>query len=245
MGGLAEFRSHFRLPLIPPAMRHFVPLLFPVMLLPALLYAQGPKAGIMPSGTFYVSASAGLARSEDGLGFLVKRSASQWTPMANIGAGYRFNRVLGVELRSAYMLADLKAEGTLLSTNEPVNVTARHYSLVIGPIFHLPLSDRSEVYLGTGAGLLFSNTEMNSPSDPDLQTFTTNIGYMVTIGYARQLSGRVMATMQFDFSDPYGSAGVWEGDLGLLNIGIKYALGHVDRALSRGSGHDREHEERS
>ena len=202
MGRLAEFRSHFRLPNIPPAMPHFVHLLFPVMLLPGLLHAQGPKAGIMPSGTSYVSASAGLARSEDGLGFLVKRSASQWTPMAGIGAGYRFNRVLGIALRSACMLTDLQAEGTLISNNEPVNVTARHCSLVIGPIFHLPLSGRSEVYLGTGAGLLFSNTEMNSPSDPDLQTFTTNIGYMVTIGYARQLSRRVMTTMAYK-SNPW------------------------------------------
>jgi hypothetical protein len=209
-------------------MRLFIPLLFPAFLLPALLCAQGPKAGAMPSGTSYLSVSAGLARSEDGLGFLIKRSASQWTPMASIGAGYRFNRVLGIELRSAYMLTDLSADGTLISKNEPVSVTARHYSLVISPIFHLPLSGRSEVYLGTGVGLLFSNTEMNSASDPDLQTFTTNMGYMVTIGYARQLSSRVMATMQFDFSDPYGSEGVWEGDMGLLNIGIKYAFGHVE-----------------
>lgn len=71
------------------------------------------KAQTMPSKTIYLSASAGLARSEDGIKFLIKNSASQWTPMVNIGLGYRFNKYLGIEIHAATMLTTLKAEGTL------------------------------------------------------------------------------------------------------------------------------------
>jgi hypothetical protein len=31
-------------------------------------------------------------------------------------------------------------------------------------------------------------------------------------------------TAQFDFSDAYGSEDVWTGDLGLLNLGVKYSF---------------------
>jgi hypothetical protein len=56
-------------------------------------------AQALPNKTFYAHASAGLARSEDGLKFMVKpiESASQWTPQVNVGIGYRFNRYLGIE----------------------------------------------------------------------------------------------------------------------------------------------------
>lgn len=47
---------------------------------------------------------------------------------------------------------------------------------------------------------------------------------MVSLGYALRLTDKVAFTLQFDFSDPYGSEDVWEGDLGLLNAGIKYSL---------------------
>jgi hypothetical protein len=47
---------------------------------------------------------------------------------------------------------------------------------------------------------------------------------MVSLGYAYRLTEKVVFTVQFDFSDPYGSEDVWMGDLGLLNAGIKYSL---------------------
>jgi hypothetical protein len=47
---------------------------------------------------------------------------------------------------------------------------------------------------------------------------------MVSLGYAYRLTEKVVFTLQFDFSDPYGSEDVWTGDLGLLNAGIKYSF---------------------
>ena len=181
-------------------------------------------AQTLPNKTFYVHASAGLARSEDGLKFMVKESASQWTPKANLGVGYRFNKYLGIETHAATMLTSLKANGTLVLNNEKVEVTARHSNVMISPKFYLPLGDKSELFLRTGIGFLLSQSEINSPSNPDFKKSTSNIGYMVSLGYAHKLTDKVVFTLQFDFSDPYGSKDVWEGDLGLLNAGIKYSL---------------------
>ncbi|MFN5070448.1 MAG: outer membrane beta-barrel protein [Bacteroidota bacterium] len=181
-------------------------------------------AQTLPNKTLYTHASAGLARSEDGLKFMVKESASQWTPKANLGIGYRFNKYLGIETHAATMLTSLKAKGTLVLNNEKAEVTAIHSNVMISPKFYLPLGDKSEIFLRTGLGFLISQSEINSPSNPDLKKSTSNIGYMVSLGYAHKLTDKVVFTLQFDFSDPYGSKDVWEGDLGLLNAGIKYSL---------------------
>jgi len=181
-------------------------------------------AQTLPNKTLYVHASAGLARSEDGLKFMVKESASQWTPKANLGIGYRFIKYLGIETHAATMLTSLKANGTLVLNNEKAEVTARHSNVMISPKFYLPLCDKSELFLRTGIGFLLSQSEINSPSNPEFKKSTSNIGYMVSLGYAHKLTDKVVFTLQFDFSDPYGSKDVWEGDLGLLNAGIKYSL---------------------
>ena len=96
-------------------------------------------AQTLPNKTLYVHASAGLARSEDGLKFMVKESASQWTPKANLGFGYRFNKYLGIETHAATMLTSLKANGTLVLNNEKAEVTARHSNVMISPKFTCPL----------------------------------------------------------------------------------------------------------
>jgi opacity protein-like surface antigen len=181
-------------------------------------------AQTLPNNTLYIHASAGLARSEDGLKFMVKESASQWTPKANLGVGYRFNKYLGIETHAATMLTSLKANGTLVLNNEKAEVTARHSNVMISPKFYLPLGDKSELFLRTGLGFLLSQSEINSPSNPDFKKSTSNIGYMVSLGFAQKLTEKIVFTLQFDFSDPYGSKDVWEGDLGLLNAGIKYSI---------------------
>jgi len=181
-------------------------------------------AQALPNKTLYAHASAGLARSEDGLKFMVKESASQWTPKANLGIGYRFNKYLGIETHAATMLISLKAKGTLVLNNEKAEVTARHSNVMISPKFYLPFGDKSEIFLRTGFGFLRSQSEIKSPSNPDFKKSITNIGYMVSLGYAYRLSDKLVFTLQFDFSDPYGSKDVWEGDLGLLNAGIKYKI---------------------
>jgi len=183
-------------------------------------------AQTLPNKTLYVHASAGLARSEDGLKFMAKESASQWTPKLNLGIGYRFNKYLGIETHAATMLTSLKAKGTLVLNNEKAEVTARHSNVMISPKFYMPFGDKSELFLRTGLGFLISQSAINSPSNLDFKKSTTNIGYMVSLGYAYRLSEKVVFTLQFDFSDPYGSNDVWEGDLGLLNAGIKYSLNH-------------------
>jgi opacity protein-like surface antigen len=178
----------------------------------------------LPNKTLYVHASAGLARSEDGLKFMVKESASQWTPMANLGIGYRFNTFLGIETHAATMLTSLKAKGTLVGNNEKADVTARHTNVMISPKFYLPIGGKSEIFLRTGIGFLLSQSTISSPSNPSFEKSTSNLGYMVSLGYAYRLTEKVVFTLQFDFSDPYGSEDVWTGDLGLLNAGIKYSL---------------------
>jgi opacity protein-like surface antigen len=182
------------------------------------------NAQTLPAKTFYMIGSFGLARSEDGLKFINTQSASQWTPKANIGLGYRINNFLGIEIHSATMLTTLKADGTLVSNNESAKVTARHSNVILSPIFHLQISSKSEVFLRTGAGILLSNTKINSLSNPNFNKSTSNIGYMVSLGYAYKVSANVVVTAQFDFSDAYGSEDVWTGDLGLLNLGVKYSF---------------------
>jgi opacity protein-like surface antigen len=177
-----------------------------------------------PNKMIYGHVSAGLARSEDGLKFLIKQSASQWTPMVNIGAGYRFNKNLGMEILNASMITTLKAEGVLVANGQGAKVTARHSNIVISPVFYFPTSNKSELFIRTGLGFLFSNTSINTASNSKVQKSTSNIGYMVTLGYAHSVSAKLAVTAQFDFSDAYGSNDVWTGDLGLLTIGIRYSL---------------------
>ena len=194
-----------------------------------VLLTSGIKliAQTLSNKTLYAHASAGLARSEDGLKFMVKESASQWTPKANLGIGYRFSKYLGIETHAATMLTSLKATGKLVTNNEKADVTARHSNVMISPKFYLPFGDKSEIFLRTGVGFLLSQSTISSPSNPNFEKSTSNLGYMVSLGYAHKLTDKVVFTLQFDFSDPYGSKDVWEGDLGLLNAGIKYKINKV------------------
>jgi opacity protein-like surface antigen len=185
------------------------------------------NAQTLPNKTLYAHASVGLARSEDGLKFMVKESASQWTPKANLGIGYRFSKYLGIETHAATMLTSLKATGKLVTNNEKADVTARHSNVMISPKFYLPFGDKSEIFLRTGVGFLLSQSTISSPSNANFEKSTSNFGYMVSLGYAHKLTDKVVFTLQFDFSDPYGSKDVWEGDLGLLNAGIKYKINKV------------------
>jgi opacity protein-like surface antigen len=187
------------------------------------------NAQTLPNKTLYAHASVGLARSEDGLKFMVKESASQWTPKANLGIGYRFSKYLGIETHAATMLTSLKATGKLVPNNEKVDVTARHSNVMISPKFYLPFSDKSEIFLRTGVGFLLSQSTISSPSNPNFEKSTSNFGYMVSLGYAHKLTDKVVFTLQFDFSDPYGSEDVWEGDLGLLNFGVKYSINKINK----------------
>lgn len=187
------------------------------------------NAQTLPNKTLYAHASVGLARSEDGLKFMVKESASQWTPKANLGIGYRFSKYLGIETHAATMLTSLKATGKLVTNNEKVDVTARHSNVMISPKFYLPFGDKSEIFLRTGVGFLLSQSTISSPSNPNFEKSTSNFGYMVSLGYAHKLTDKVVFTLQFDFSDPYGSEDVWEGDLGLLNFGVKYSINKINK----------------
>lgn len=187
------------------------------------------NAQTLPNKTLYAHASVGLARSEDGLKFMVKESASQWTPKANLGIGYRFSKYLGIETHASTMLISLKATGKLVPNNEKVDVTARHSNVMISPKFYLAFSDKSEIFLRTGVGFLLSQSTISSPSNPNFEKSTSNFGYMVSLGYAHKLTDKVVFTLQFDFSDPYGSEDVWEGDLGLLNFGVKYSINKINK----------------
>jgi opacity protein-like surface antigen len=155
---------------------------------------------------------------------MVKESTSQWTPMANLGIGYRFSKYLGIETHAATMLTSLKAKGTLVGNSEKADVTARHSNVMISRIFYLAFRGKSEIFLRTGVGFLLTQSTISSPSNPDFNKSNSNIGYMVTLGYAYKMSTRTSVTTQFDFSDAYGSEDVWTGDLGLLNVGVKYVL---------------------
>jgi opacity protein-like surface antigen len=183
----------------------------------------------LPNKTLYIHASAGLARSEDGLKFMIKESASQWTPKANLGIGYRFSKNLGIETHAATMLTSLKATGKLVINNEKADVTARHSNVMISPKFYLPIGGKAEIFVRTGVGFLLSQSKISNPSNPNFEKSTSNFGYMVSLGYAHKLTDKVVFTLQFDFSDPYGSEDVWEGDLGLLNLGVMYSINKINK----------------
>lgn len=170
----------------------------------------------------YLNFSAGLSRSEDGLAFLVYNSASQYAPMLNVGLGYRLNNYLGFELNGATMIGSISATGTLVSNNQQADVKARHSNLVFSPVLSIPFSTKSEFIFKVGGGLLFSQTEINSTSNPDFKQFADNFGYLVALGYSRRINEKIALSAQFDFSDSYGDKDSWRGDLGLLNIGFKY-----------------------
>ena len=182
------------------------------------------KAQTISGSTTYLHASAGLARSEDGLRFLSSYSASQWTPMLNVGLGHRFNRNIGLEAHAATMLTRLNAEGLSVSNNQKTSVAARHSNLMAGLKLFAPMSDRFEMFIRASVGMLFSRSDITAVSDLTLRKSTSNLGYMFSFGFAHRLAGKTVLTIQFDFSDPYGSEDVWYGDMGLLNIGMKFPL---------------------
>lgn len=187
------------------------------------------NAQTLPKKTLYAHGSVGLARSEDGLKFMIKETASQWTPKANMGIGYRFSKFLGIETHAATMLTSLKATGKLVTNNEKADVTARHSNVMISPKFYLPIGGKTEIFLRTGVGFLLSQSKISSSSNPNFEKSTSNFGYMISLGYAHKLTDKVVFTLQFDFSDPYGREDVWEGDLGLLNFGVKYSINKINK----------------
>jgi hypothetical protein len=190
-----------------------------LLICPALLSGQA-----LQGDGVYVNAGIGASRSDDGLTFLAASKVMQWAPMLSLGLGLRINDYLGIEAHSAIMLSDLAAHGTVLSTNEQAIVTAGHQSFVISPKLYLPLTVNSELFLRVGAGFMLSQSTVRVGSNSPTPITTSNMGYMVTIGHARQIVGRYVATLQYDFSNTYGAAGVWRGNVGLVSIGILYCL---------------------
>lgn len=194
-----------------------------LLLLLPILTAESNGQAVRSSRT-YVSAAIGASRSCDGLDFIDVRSLSQWSPMLTLGLGLRINDYFGIEAQSALMLSDLTAQGTLISTRESASVSAGHQSFVISPKLYLPLSAKSEVFLRAGVGFLLSQSSISSPSNPSVAKSSSNMGYMTSLGYARQIGSSTVATLQVELSDTYGSAGAWSGGLCLMSIGVLYAF---------------------
>lgn len=193
-------------------------------LLLLIIHAAVLSGQTMRASRTYVSLAIGASRSCDGLDFLDVSSLSQWSPMVTLGLGLRISDYFGVEAHTALMLSDLSARGTLVATRELASITAGHQSIVISPKIILPVSDDSEVFLRAGMGFLLSQSIISSSSSSSVARTSSNVGYAASVGYALQLGGSTVATLQFDVSDAYGSAEVWNGGLGLLSIGVLYAL---------------------
>ncbi len=187
-----------------------------------LLVTIATQSQTIKENTVYLNFSAGLSRSEDGLEFLVKESANQWSPMINIGVGYRFNKNLGIELNSSAMVTSIDANGALKSNNQQVKIEARHSNIIFSPVVFLPISNKSEIFLKVGYGVLFSQSKINTSLNNEDKVSTNNTGYLIGLGYNRQITNNIVLSAQFDFSDSYGKKEVWTGDLGLLHIGIRY-----------------------
>lgn len=174
--------------------------------------------------TVYFSISSGLSRSEDGLAFLLKDSAKQWSPMINLGVGYRYNKNFGLELNGSTMITPISAEGVLVSNNGNVEIEAKHSNIILSPKVFLPFSNKSEIFLKVGCGILFSKSTITTSSNNDNEVFTNNFGYLIGLGYNKKVGESLVFSAQFDFSDSYGKKDVWTGDLGLLHVGISYSF---------------------
>ena len=172
----------------------------------------------------YFNFSSGLSRSEDGLAFLVNGSAKQWSPMINVGVGYRYNKNFGLELNGSTMITPISAEGVLVSNSGKVEIEAKHSNVILSPMVFLPFSNKSEIFLKVGCGILFSKSTIATSSNNDNEVFTDNFGYLIGLGYNKKVSENLVLSAQFDFSDSYGKKEVWTGDLGLLHVGIRYSF---------------------
>lgn len=172
----------------------------------------------------YFNFSSGLSRSEDGLAFLVNGSAKQWSPMINVGVGYRYNKNFGLELNGSTMITPISAEGVLVSNSGKVEIEAKHSNVILSPMLFLPFSNKSEIFLKVGCGILFSKSTIATSSNNDNEVFTDNFGYLIGLGYNKKVSENLVLSAQFDFSDSYGKKEVWTGDLGLLHVGIRYSF---------------------
>lgn len=175
----------------------------------------------------YFNFSTGLSRSEDGLAFLVKSSAKQWSPMINVGVGYRYNKNFGLELNGSTMITPVSAEGVLVSNNGKVEIEAKHSNVILSPMFFLPFSNKSEIFLKVGCGILFSKSTIATSSNNDNELLTDNFGYLLGLGFNKKVSENLVLSAQFDFSDSYGKKEVWTGDLGLLHVGIRYSIDNL------------------
>jgi opacity protein-like surface antigen len=174
--------------------------------------------------TVYFSISSGLSRSEDGLAFLLKDSAKQWSPMINLGVGYRYNKNFGLELNGSTMITPISAEGVFVSNSGKVEIEAKHSNVILSPMVFLPFSNKSEIFLKVGCGILFSKSTIATSSNNDNEVFTDNFGYLIGLGFNKKVSENLVLSAQFDFSDSYGKKEAWTGDLGLLHIGIRYSI---------------------
>ncbi|WP_162127480.1 outer membrane beta-barrel protein [Flavobacterium phycosphaerae] len=172
----------------------------------------------------YFNFSSGLSRSEDGLAFLVNGSAKQWSPMINVGVGYRYNKNFGLELNGSTMITPISAEGVLVINSGKVEIEAKHSNVILSPMVFLPFSNKSEIFLKVGCGILFSKSTIATSSNNDNEVFTDNFGYLIGLGYNKKVSENLVLSAQFDFSDSYGKKEVWTGDLGLLHVGIRYSF---------------------
>ena len=121
------------------------------------------------------------------------------------------------------MLGTVKANGNLFTTSNATSLETRHADLGLQFDFVKPFGEKFEVFLQPGVGLLFSSTTQKIGNQSSDYQYTT-IGYIVGAGIRFKTSEKIALNLQFDFSDKYGNAESWFGDLGILYLGLNYSF---------------------
>jgi opacity protein-like surface antigen len=113
-----------------------------------------------PVGGPYVTIAGGALWLDDASAFGVDLDFD--TGFSILGAvGYAFGNGLAVELESGYQEVN-DAEVSAFGLHADVDGEFRQIPILANVVFNLPVTDRLDVYVGAGAGIIWSDAEVDS-----------------------------------------------------------------------------------
>lgn len=171
---------------------------------------------------FFADAGLGYARAEDGITTVKTNALEQMAISFRLGAGYSFSQYFSSSVNYLYT-SRLSAKGVTIADNKTGELAPVNSALSLTVTGALPIG-KSSVEFSAGPALLSQNLRRQVQDMPVKTIVTNNIGFHIAAGYRYRISEKWSIKAGFDFMNPFGNKDNWEGDLGMLNVCLRYSF---------------------
>ena len=171
---------------------------------------------------FFIELGGGYARAEDGIPSVELSSLQQLSPSLRLAVGYSINANLSV-IAQYIAVAEMKANGVVKTTSQTVELRPSFHTIAFDLVGTVPIEKISLELFG-GPAYLRQRLVREEQNQSGRTLVTGNVGLHLAAGVRYQFTERVSTALRFDFMNPFGDTKHWEGDVGVVNVALRYSL---------------------